>query len=52
VSLNEALAAVASIETGSFVEAELKVDDGVPVWKIKTLGSDNEQHKSQCSDRW
>jgi uncharacterized membrane protein YkoI len=45
VSLNEALAAVASIETGSFVEAELEVDDGVPVWKIKTLGSDNERQK-------
>ena len=45
VSLNEALAAVASIEAGSFVEAELELDDGVPVWEVKTLGSDNERQK-------
>jgi len=45
VSLDDALAAVASTEAGSFVEAELEVDDGVQIWEIKTLDFDNERQK-------
>lgn len=45
VSLNDALTAVASTETGSFIEAELELDDGVQIWEIKTLDANHQRHE-------